>query len=457
MEKKDSKNKLLTALIMVVLGVIFVVGFIYGLNRVLAMEGAYPPSTNTEGITKAPETKEEALEFLNYAYKKAVDEKPQFSNERWYGIDEDTFETDFSDEFTETLKYLQKDVCSAVNSDFKKTETDFGEEFAKASMLPAFTAADIESFECDYIYYVCPSCGESDSEPHDSHPECGSDRPYELKYKDEYEITLHIVPTEAVINKNFAPRKTEDVLALVKDNYDGVAVPEKFSADTKELTVIFKVNRLTDKLTFLRYTRVLDTDLALAFTGDYEALGKGNVKFTTTRENSFYFTWPSLELNNDEMVIEPKGNDNLLATLTCSDPTAPVVTWKSSDENVVTVDEEGYMKASKTPGEAIVTASFEFNGKTYTDSCKILVRVEVESLSVNKRKAALNVGDTLTLTTKVTPAKATVTTVKWYTEDASVAAVDENGVVTAVASGVTKVYALSDDGYYKSSCEVTVK
>ncbi len=457
MEKKDSKNKLLTALIMVILGVIFVVGFVYGLNRVLAMEGSYPPSENIEGVTKAPETNEEALDFLNNAYKKAVEEKPKFSNSRWYGVDEDTFETSFSPKFVETFKYLREDICSAVNSDFEQKETDFGEDFAKFSMMPAFTAKDIESFECNYIYYKCPSCGETDSEPHDSHPECGSDRPFEMKYNDEYEIILHIAVSDDVINKNFAPRKTDDVLALVKEDYDGIAVPESFEAAAKELTVIFKVNRLTDELTFLRYKRVLDTDISLAFTGEYEALGSGNMKFAATREDTFNFTWPSLELNNDKMVIEPKGNDNLLATLTCSDPTACTVKWESSDENVVTVDEEGYMKASKTPGEAIVTASFEFNGKTYTDSCKILVRVEVESLSINKRKATLNAGDTLTLTTKASPAKATVTTVKWYTEDASVAAVDENGVVTAVASGVTKVYALSDDGYYKSSCEVTVK
>ena len=457
MEKKDSKNKLLTALIMIILGVIFVVGFVYGLNRVLAMEGSYPPSENIEGVTKAPETNEEALAFLNNAYKKAAEQKPKFSNSRRYGIDEDTFETSFSPKFVETFKYLRENICSAVNSDFEQTETDFGEDFAKFSMLPAFTAKDIESFECNYIYYQCPSCGETDSEPHDSHPECGSDRPFDMKYNDEYEIILHIAVSDDIINKNFAPRKTDDVLALVKDNYDGIAVPEEFKADTKELTVIFRVNRLTDELTFLRYKRVLDTDISVTFTGDYEALGSGNMKFAATREDTFDFTWPSLELNNDKMVIEPKGNDNLLATLTCSDPTACTVKWVSSDENVVTVDEEGYMKASKTPGEAIVTASFEFNGKTYTDSCKILVRVEVESLSLNKRKAALNVGDTLTLTAKATPAKATVTTVKWYTEDASVAAVDENGVVTAVASGVTKVYALSDDGYYKSSCEVTVK
>ena len=57
----------------------------------------------------------------------------------------------------------------------------------------------------------------------------------------------------------------------------------------------------------------------------------------------------------------------------------------------------------------------------------------------------------------MSPKKATVQTVKWYSEDESIATVDANGVVTAVSSGEVKIYALSDDEFYKSTCEVRVK
>ena len=50
----------------------------------------------------------------------------------------------------------------------------------------------------------------------------------------------------------------------------------------------------------------------------------------------------------------------------------------------------------------------------------------------------------------------TVKSVTWYTEDPDIAKVDENGAVTGVAPGKTTVYALSDDGWFRASCEVTV-
>ena len=157
------------------------------------------------------------------------------------------------------------------------------------------------------------------------------------------------------------------------------------------------------------------------------------------------------------MTVEPHGNNNLLATLTCDDATKYTVTWSSSDENILTVDDEGYFKAGKKEGSAVITASFDFNGKTYTDECTVHIRYSVESSKMSKTKLKLDVGETYKLEVKLSPKKATVKTVKWYTDDASIADIDENGVVTAKSVGTVTVYSLSDDGYFRSSCEVTVK
>ena len=134
----------------------------------------------------------------------------------------------------------------------------------------------------------------------------------------------------------------------------------------------------------------------------------------------------------------------------------------------MTVDKKGYVKAGKLtgsePGKATVTASFEFDGKTYTDSCEVTVKISVEYIQLNRHKLTLNAGETETLIAKVASdnkgfamKKPTVQTVSWFTTDESVATVDENGTVTAVAPGTATVYALSNDEYYRSSCEVTVK
>lgn len=461
MEKKDKKNKLLTTGVIIILCVIFAVLFTYGLNKVLAMEGSYPPSSNVEGLTKAPKTNEEAVVFLNRAVKKAENELPKYENSRSFDVDEDSIETSFSDEFSETLKYIRNDFCDALKSDFKPfEEPDFGKDFTSSMAVPNIKSGDILSVDSgNYIYYRCSSCGETSDEPQDSHEECGSTEPFEMKYRDEYEIILDLKVSDKVLKNNFFPRTQKEALALVSEKYEGVLKVDSLDVSYDTLSLTYKVKRLTDELTHINYKKTMTVTANVTFIGEYSSLGSGEIKFVLTENNDYGFTWPSLELNKDEIVLELGGNDNLLATLTCSDPADPdmVVTWTSSDENVVTVDEEGYMKASKTPGEAVIVAFFEFMGKTYSDSCKVYVRTPVESLSINKKKIELNTGDTFTLVTKTSPSDATIQSVKWYSNDESTAKIDENGLVTAVSAGTVTVYALSDDGYYKSSCEVTVK
>ena len=70
---------------------------------------------------------------------------------------------------------------------------------------------------------------------------------------------------------------------------------------------------------------------------------------------------------------------------------------------------------------------------------------------------ALDKGKTKTLKATVSPSYATNKTLRWETGDASVATVNQNGVVTARGAGTTCICAYSQDGSNKSSCcEVSV-
>lgn len=104
-----------------------------------------------------------------------------------------------------------------------------------------------------------------------------------------------------------------------------------------------------------------------------------------------------------------------------------------------------------------MTASFDFQGKTYSDTCTLFVKESVEGLDLSKRRLTLSAGETAELKTKFSPKKATIQTVKWYTSDETVATVDPNGLVTAAAPGSAEVYAVTDDGYFKATCRIEVK
>ena len=488
-KKKADKATAVYAGIIILLILIFIGIFVYGLNKVLSMEGTFPPHEVQEGLTPPPATFDEGVNYLDRVIADAIENEPKMSSSVSFSFDEDSFECE-NESIKTVAKFIDDDVESKLEEGFEKVERNFGEGFEDVIMMPSLTASDLDPYtyyqcrkcgrlqeneadECDdcgetgtfdksmpevycnYIYYKCPSCGETSNIPLDSCEPCGGTNPYYLCYKDCYEITL--IVKNSALEKTFAPLSNEDALALLGDEFKDILDINDYSIDYDGLRVFYKTERLTDKLQYLEYRRDMTVNADVTFTGEYESLGTVTVSFRMTEKNRFTFTWPGLELNTHKMTIKPKSSDNLLATLTCDEPTEYTVTWKTSDENVCAVDDEGYLKAGKEPGKATITASYEFQGVTYTDSCDITVKISVEALSINKRKLSLNVGETFTLITKTDPKDATEQSVLWYTEDESIATVDDYGNVKAVSPGTVTVYALSNDGYYKSSCEVTVK
>ncbi len=465
MKKTTDKSRLFTNLVVVLLVAIFAGGFIWGLNKVLAMEGAMPPAENVEGLTPAPETEQAVVDYVNAVIAKAVEEKPHLASHDSFDIDSDSVTTDGSDRLLATLSYVKDGFTAHLENSTEDAKADFGIGFDGGILrVPQFSAADIESFTCDYIYYQCASCGETADTVLENCEACGSVYPYGLRYRDEYTITVNFAPCKRedvaatpVIKNNFGIRSDDTIAALTAEEFGDAITVSNLEITYEKSFITVRVDRLTDEIIYLGYTKEMPVSADVTFNGKYSSVGKCSIGCVLTENVHFDFTWPAITLSDSVIVIEPKGTDNLLATLTCDNPLNYTVKWSSSDESVATVDAEGYISAAKTAGSCQITAEFEFQGKTYSDTCEVRVRVPVESVLVSDRKVEMNVGDTVTLSAKVSPSDASVRTVTWYTENADVATVDENGVITAVSAGDVKVYALSDDGYYKSTCEVIVK
>lgn len=456
-DKKSKRSKFVYAGVIAVLILFFIVGFVYGLSSVLKMEGNFPPVILAEGKTPVPTSNEDAAKYLNDVVAFALKEKPAFSSGRSIKIDEDSLQTEASGTVKDTLLYVCGDFEDHLNDSFESHETEFNQDFSQMLRVPEISAEDIEEFRFEYQYYKCGSCGETSDVPKENCELCGSEYPYDLQYRDDYTVTYVLKTSEDVLRRNYLVRGENEIRALFGEGLNGVLDLQNVNAEYAALTIRAQVNRAADELKSLSYVKEMPVHVSGTFTGECAALGALDLRVNVTETERYSFTWPCISLSAHSKDIEPKDSDNLLATLTFPEASQENVQWTSSDEAVVSVDDEGYLKAGKAAGVATVTASYEFNGKTYADSCVVNVKYDVESLSLSKRKVALNTGDTFTLTAKASPKKATIKTVHWYSEDESVAVVDENGVVTAVAPGTVTVYALSDDLYFKASCEVTVK
>ena len=162
-----------------------------------------------------------------------------------------------------------------------------------------------------------------------------------------------------------------------------------------------------------------------------------------------------ISLNNSNLSLYTGKTATLTATVTPENATNKAVTWKSSDDTIATVDNNGKVTAVKE-GTATITVTTEDGNKTAT--CAVTVAaatVPVTGVTLNKTSTSLYVGDTETLTATVEPSDATNKTVTWTSSNPSVATV-ENGVVTALARGTAVITATTADGGKTASCTVTV-
>jgi uncharacterized protein YjdB len=82
--------------------------------------------------------------------------------------------------------------------------------------------------------------------------------------------------------------------------------------------------------------------------------------------------------------------------------------------------------------------------------------VDVTGVSLNKEEIELEVGATQTLVATITPGNATDQDLSWESDDANVASVDENGVVTAEGIGTATITVTTHDGDFTATCDVEV-
>ncbi len=460
MSGKFDRSKLIFGGVIVLLCIFFTGGVILGANSLLEMEGTLEPADKyiAAGYAEVPQSAQQAIELVDAAVKQAIEAKPKLGSYDNIDIhDELLIGTDSLAAVNTAAKFLKDSAADEFAATFADLSADFGAGFADKLWIPQLAADDIESFECNYIYYHCMQCAADTDEIYDECSECGNKNAPQMRYRNEYSITLNLKSGSPALENNFRLRDEKQITDFVGDKFAAFAqINAPVDFQYKNARVFAKINRLTGQLLELKYIKDIDVTTSAKFIGEYEYVGNAEVYLPASEEVGFNFTWPLLSLSAAELSMAHKTTEALKATLTCDDPLLYDVTWSSSDESIATVDAEGYVESSKTDGKVIITASFEFQGKTYTDECEVFVKTSVESIDITKRDLELSVGETFAQEISYSPKDSTVKTAKWYTTDEAVAAVDEHGVITAVGTGSAEVYAVSDDGYFKATCKVEV-
>lgn len=167
----------------------------------------------------------------------------------------------------------------------------------------------------------------------------------------------------------------------------------------------------------------------------------------------------SVNIAKENVSVQVARSVEIVATVLPENATDKSLIWVSSDNDVVTVDDNGAIVGVKE-GTAKVTATSVDGG--LSDSINVIVvSVKVSSVKINENLSTeeeiyLESGKTFALTLNIYPIDAKNKNVVWASSNNNVATVDENGVVTTIKDGVAYITVTSEDGGITDDCKITV-
>lgn len=155
----------------------------------------------------------------------------------------------------------------------------------------------------------------------------------------------------------------------------------------------------------------------------------------------------SVTLDKSKMELTKGLDYTLYATVSPSNATNKELSWTSSDENIVVVNQQGTVVAFST-GVATVTATSVSNPEV-SASCEFTVvsdEVSVTGVTLVYSTTTVYIPDQLKLEARISPSNATDQNVTWTSSNTSVATVDQGGTVTPVAPGKVSIMVTTRDG-----------
>ncbi len=383
----------------------------------LVEEDAYtPPAEQVQYLSIAPESTEERIPAAN-ALLTAAQKSGETQITASTSVDLFGFTSDLTEAQQNLLVFSAGAIESGISALAESASIDYGET---ADLLVPLASDAVELTQ--------------DTEKHEFRYTAATANPFA-----ETDSTLFAKAEEA-----FATAMTIDAKEITL-------------SDSKTELV---VDPVSDRLQNVIYTRTYHMDYTVTFIGDLAALGTKTLTFDCALISNYTVQWAGIWIEKDLITLDKSGYEALSVTVHKSDDENAqyTLTFTSSDESIATVDEKGIVEAVDLSDKPVtVTATLEYLGKTYTDTCQVLVIVKPESIKMNSKAQTLKIGETATLSATVEPEKASIKNMIWYSPDESVATVDENGVVTAVGEGKVQIIAVSEIGSYMAGCNITVE
>lgn len=149
-----------------------------------------------------------------------------------------------------------------------------------------------------------------------------------------------------------------------------------------------------------------------------------------------------------------KGDSSVLkVTVSPSNASNKGLIWRSSNNSVINVTQEGVIKAVGS-GKAVITVRTKDGG--FSDTCNVTVTQKVKSVKLNYTNLRVAKGTSKKIVATILPSDATNKAIKWESSNPAVATVTSDGLVKAIKTGKTTITATTADGGFVATCNVRV-
>lgn len=173
-------------------------------------------------------------------------------------------------------------------------------------------------------------------------------------------------------------------------------------------------------------------------------------------DNQFAVSPTGLTLNPSTLSIDIGGAKQIVPTILPSNATNKNVTWVSSNVAVATVNSSGLVKGVST-GAVTITATTAKGNFTSTTMVTVSSAFAVTGVKLDSTAVNVLVGNSKKLVAFILPQNATNKNLIWNTSDASVATVNQNGLITSITPGQATIKVMAVDGNFEATCSVTSK
>ena len=263
------------------------------------------------------------------------------------------------------------------------------------------------------------------------------------------------------------------VITATNDNISGKlaitvleVLPEEVTLDQETLSLevgqtgVLKATVSPSNVTYPNVTwETSDPNVAVVTDGTVTAMGVGSATIRAMcggyTANCVVTVNPTLAtsvtLSATTATLKANQTLQLNATVAPENTTDKSIEWVSDNSNVATVSSNGLVTAVSVGSATIIAECGDVSA-----TCTITVEAtESQDIVMNAAAVTLKINQTQQLVATVLPETTTDKTVTWTSSAPSVATVDDNGLVTAVAVGSATITA--QNGNLSTICEVTVE